>query len=543
MPTMNLWIPKTVSGAMVWRLLPIAAIGWMGCHDNPRENPFDPTSTPAVEIHTVVVDSLQGTAALTWSQYAGGQPFGEYRVVRRLIGQIQTETRGIITEVGDTTFVDSDLEADRTYSYEILVVNSGGGEARSEAIVATSAFVAPQIRSLEFDSITASATLAWDRAQSGFSQYNILRQGQDDAGPEIVHRTTDIDETSFVDSGLEGNTNYTYMVETRSATGKQLSSAPQSGAFHKLIRQWQWTPPTGVAMKAAAVDPSGQLYASFGTALNIFAPAPFETPDELYLFSPSGDLISQFPSEAVGAPGFFGATALAADEAGVYVLLKEPFSPLPPPPPGAKQLASGKKAQDPNTEDMEVYLNAFDPSGSLRYRWPSEGTLPNLANVEVSTTSRLWVSQASRDTVKSVEVLTLYELDANSGVLLDTYQLEGVFIIPYFGANMDSNEDFLLIRGISGGESNIVFDVARRRLLPIALSAEIQSDVADVALGNHAAYFMFDNPPRVEVLRDWKRVTTIPVRQTSVFPQWIGVDSAGKIQVATADLSVLLFAP
>ena len=146
---------------MVWRLLPLLAIAWMGCHDNPRENPFDFVSTPAVEIHTVVVDSLQGTAALTWSQYAGGQPFGEYRVVRRLIGQIEAEVRGTISTVGDTTFVDTELQADRTYSYEIVVVNKGGGVATSAAFEATSGFVAPQIRNLEFESITATARLAW----------------------------------------------------------------------------------------------------------------------------------------------------------------------------------------------------------------------------------------------------------------------------------------------------------------------------------------------------------------------------------------------
>ena len=285
MPTMNPCIPKTVSGAMVWRLLPLAAIAWIGCHDNPRENPFDPVSTPAVEIQSVVVDSLQGTAALTWSQYAGGQPFGEYKVIRRLIGQIQAETRGIITELDDTTFVDAGLEADRTYSYEILVVNSGGGEARSEPMVATSAFVAPQIRSLEFDSSTATAMLTWDRAQLGFSQYNVLRQGQDDSGHEIVHRTTDIDATSFVDSGLLGNTDYTYWVETRSASGKELSSAPQSGGFHKLMGQWEQLAPEGLAMKAAAVAPSGQLYVSFGTALNIFAPAPIWVEPKQDLFA------------------------------------------------------------------------------------------------------------------------------------------------------------------------------------------------------------------------------------------------------------------
>ena len=39
MPTMNLWIPKTVSGAMVWRLLPIAAIAWMADRVKANETP------------------------------------------------------------------------------------------------------------------------------------------------------------------------------------------------------------------------------------------------------------------------------------------------------------------------------------------------------------------------------------------------------------------------------------------------------------------------------------------------------------------------
>ena len=142
-------------------------------------------------------------------------------------------------------------------------------------------------------------------------------------------------------------------------------------------------------------------------------------------------MISQFPSEASSDSGFFGATALAADESGVYVLLKEPFSPLPPPPTGGKTV-SRKRAQDPNTEDMAVYLNAFDPSGNLRYRWPSEGMLPNLANIRVSPTGLIWVSQANRDTLRKSDIMTLYQLDSGSGELLSTSHVAGVFIIPYF---------------------------------------------------------------------------------------------------------------
>ena len=70
-------------------------------------------------------------------------------------------------------------------------------------------FAPPRILKVEFDNRTASATLSWNRALSGFAHYEILRQTEGDPGSVLLHRFTDIDDTTFTDTGLEGNTEYT----------------------------------------------------------------------------------------------------------------------------------------------------------------------------------------------------------------------------------------------------------------------------------------------------------------------------------------------
>ena len=53
----------------------------LGCHDAPRENPFDPELTPAVGL-SVTLDEGMGRVELEWTRYAGEVAFAEYRVLR-----------------------------------------------------------------------------------------------------------------------------------------------------------------------------------------------------------------------------------------------------------------------------------------------------------------------------------------------------------------------------------------------------------------------------------------------------------------------------
>ena len=69
-----------------------------------------------------------------------------------------------------------------------------------------------------FDCDALSAELTWTRARGEFIDYRIFRRAEDDPGAFQVHRVTDIDDTTFVDTDLEPQTRYTYSVETKSAT-------------------------------------------------------------------------------------------------------------------------------------------------------------------------------------------------------------------------------------------------------------------------------------------------------------------------------------
>ena len=70
------------------RLLPIALLALLACHDSKRENPFDPVLTPAPQLQ-VALDDTAGTATLTWTPYEGEAPFAAYWVLRRAAERVQ----------------------------------------------------------------------------------------------------------------------------------------------------------------------------------------------------------------------------------------------------------------------------------------------------------------------------------------------------------------------------------------------------------------------------------------------------------------------
>ena len=91
-----------------------------------------------------------------------------------------------------------------------------------------------------FDSKTASASLSWDAAsERGFASYTVLRRvGQDGVGVSIDTIVTAVD-TTFVDTGLQGNTEYVYRVVTRSMEGEEHPTDWVSGGFHLFIDEWR----------------------------------------------------------------------------------------------------------------------------------------------------------------------------------------------------------------------------------------------------------------------------------------------------------------
>ena len=183
-------------------------------------------SDPAVVLQSVEIDKQDGTATLTWSQYAGEQTFVSYEIRRRTSGESTPETLDSITDVSTTSFVDTGLLSDRRYIYSVVVrISTSGTELPADVGEAFFAQEPPQVE-ITIDHESASAELTWTRAVAGFENYQVRRRVADGDVTTLWGDTAnlrgtnfDIDDTTYVDVGLAENEEYVYSVTTVSATG------------------------------------------------------------------------------------------------------------------------------------------------------------------------------------------------------------------------------------------------------------------------------------------------------------------------------------
>ncbi|MBI3242865.1 MAG: fibronectin type III domain-containing protein, partial [Chloroflexi bacterium] len=287
-----------------FKVLVALLLALLSCHDAPRTNPFDPALTPAVELQ-VALDDTAGTATLTWTRYEGQQPFREYRVLRKVPGLEAVDTLVSIPAVEQITFVDTTLAPDTDYLYRVSVVNSSGYAVSSQEEEARPLSL-PKVQLLEtqLDSRTATAALRWTRYQGPrFKAYQVLRRI---AGltPQMIAEKTAIADTSTVDSGLVGNTEYFYQVLVVTARGEELPSQERSGAFHQLLATWSL---------GAEVQSQGRLYVEPGD--RIAALVYREGRPWILSFNPEGRSLEEWKVSVVAPLGEFfsyadGATSL-----------------------------------------------------------------------------------------------------------------------------------------------------------------------------------------------------------------------------------------
>ena len=99
----------------------------------------------------------------------------------------------------------------------------------------------PSLR-VDFDSVTASARLVWQRpALKGFLAYEVERIHNTEY--EVVGRVTDGTDTTWVDDGLLGDRAYRYRVSCVFATGNEgkeqrFPSTVVEGGIHRLANEW-----------------------------------------------------------------------------------------------------------------------------------------------------------------------------------------------------------------------------------------------------------------------------------------------------------------
>ncbi len=119
----------------------------------------------------------------------------------------------------------------------LLLLSCVGPFARKEP-ARLSGPPSPQVR---FDSSTAAAYLTWDRASKrGFSHYEIQRsQGR---GFDGIGEIRNVDDTSFVDTGLRANHTYRYKIVSyfidSEETLQSLATTAVEGGIHNFATMW-----------------------------------------------------------------------------------------------------------------------------------------------------------------------------------------------------------------------------------------------------------------------------------------------------------------
>jgi len=259
-----LWI--VLSGDEMMRLLfrLLICVLLLGCYGGDRDNPLDPELTPAVELDAVAVEDTRGAAILEWTEYAGQQPFAAYRILRKERGLEAVDTLGVIEDVHRTTFRDTTLAPDVEYVYRVAVVNRGGFVVESEEREVSYRLPPVDLLWAELSSVTAAAELAWTVYRGpGFEAYEVHRQAGG-LGERIVTTRMDMEDTTYTDMPLDGNTTYTYWISVRTTWGITVSSNELDGEFYALTDvqtvqgiDWNTTKPRAVGL---ALDEQDDLY-------------------------------------------------------------------------------------------------------------------------------------------------------------------------------------------------------------------------------------------------------------------------------------------
>jgi len=375
-------------------LMPLFAIA---CdHASVRDNPLDPALTPGVQIVSVTVDSLAPSMQVTWRSYVGDSLFGSYVLERATVGTADPGIVVYVTEsVGDTVAVDTTIEVDRTYQYQISVMSREGFRVPSERWTVGLQPDVPSV-SVFFDPYEGHAVLTWQAPQPGFERHDVYRRRLDSGRTDLLHRTHGIHDTRFIDRDLVGNVRYDYQVVLRTTTGSEIESNWVSGSFYTLREELRVVaePSAPFDLMEVEVAPSGLIYVS--------AILPYSLP--IRQLTGIGERWGVFPGDE-GYTHDFSIVQLDADDYGYYVLHTDLGWPV-----------------------SSAYIQAFDHAGEHRFRWPSRGGRDDLVALAADA-GRLWAATAAVDMASFTATIdTIYELDAADGSVQGTIVPDSVQI-------------------------------------------------------------------------------------------------------------------
>jgi hypothetical protein len=209
-------------------------------------------------------DTRSGNIVLTWNGYAGPS-FERYEVWRRSFGQ-ERKRLAEIREVTQTTWTDTEPVPDIEYSYSLKTLAAGKtqeSQTREEVLRLTEV----DLLGADFSSETASAELLWT-AYTGprFEAYEVIRRTEETL-EKVVGVLMNVADTTYVDSLLDGNTEYIYNISVRTGWEDEgekirIPSAEKQGIFYPLAEVRSLPALTGTEKVQAvglALDEEDQL--------------------------------------------------------------------------------------------------------------------------------------------------------------------------------------------------------------------------------------------------------------------------------------------
>lgn len=194
-------------------------------------------SLRGVELLSVESDPQAGVMRLHWERYLGPD-FQFYQVHRREFG---AEKEAIVLwegeSVADTSLVDEKARAGVAYVYTVLL-RAAGQEKVSNSQESRLVLAPVQILGADFSSETATAAIEWSPYTGPrFRAYRVLRLTEGSIA-RIVGEIEDRAATTLIDSGLHGNTRYSYQVVVLTERDEEVESGERGGIFHEWLMNW-----------------------------------------------------------------------------------------------------------------------------------------------------------------------------------------------------------------------------------------------------------------------------------------------------------------
>ena len=235
--------------------------------------------------------------SLSWSAVVDAT---HYKLYRSAAGAGSFDQIG--GDIGATLHVDSGLDANTSYEYELEACNDNGCSARSAAFSATTALGRPTSGLTATTQSASEISLSWSAVVDA-THYKLYRSDADAGSFEQVG--DDIGETDYVDNnGLDANTSYDYKLEACNNNG----CSGRSAAFSAT---------TALGMPTAGLSATAQSASEISLSWSAVADA---THYKLYRSETGVGSFDQIGDDIIGATDYVDDDGLEANTSYDYEL-------------------------------------------------------------------------------------------------------------------------------------------------------------------------------------------------------------------------------